>query len=151
MLKVTLIALMVEMKGPMTFPQWAVEDCFTLQYVHPAGVSAVAQILMSNSHCQFGAQQSKVRVVVNAQRLMTILTRAPIYYGEPQGRGSSRRRSLAGEVSGFLGVSTETWMGWVHQGKPETWISEASAGSVLHKGGLRAAPASAALPLAKCY
>ena len=53
------------------------KDCLTLQHVDPAGVSTVAQILMSNSRCQLGAQLSKIRVVVNGPRLMTILTRAP--------------------------------------------------------------------------
>lgn len=56
---------MVEMKQPMRFPQWAVEDCFILRFVDPAAVFAVAQILMSNSCSQLGAQLSKVRVVVN--------------------------------------------------------------------------------------
>lgn len=92
MLKVTLIPLMVEMKRPMMFPQWAVEDCFILQYVDPAAVSAVAQILMSNSRCQLGAQLSKVRVVVNGPADDCLDMTPPICYWELQGWGSSRSR-----------------------------------------------------------
>lgn len=76
MLKVTIIPLMVEMKWPMMFPQRAVEDCFMLGYVDPAGVPAVVQILMSSSCCQLGVQLSKVRVVANDVRLTTVLTRS---------------------------------------------------------------------------
>lgn len=51
---------MAEMKQPLLCPQWAVEACFTLQYVDPAGMAAVAQILLSDSCCQLGAPLSEV-------------------------------------------------------------------------------------------